>query len=365
MEFPFNGDETKLFGWLTVKYGEPTAQKFLDLKWTANQLLGASEASLKETAVINSVGARLFGELNTIKSQSQGATHMRSRQDIEKILFEELAIAPQKATVDKMVEYYSVQLPYVTSAGLVGLYDKAGRIPNTSTRATTKAIYGGLVLDGIFPGSGGRAELLRAFRGTQPLLVKIPREEDEAAAELLAFEQLGAYDPSLTCILGPVRKIELLREGRVVELAIEMPICTCSVDTVPRPADMAMVNRTALTLVTALNFIHSKNRVHGDVKLSNIMMREAGDQYLADLGSSVEVGANLATTLNSLPLHVINVNDLTATFELDWFQAGLSLVHLLNWKTGADRVGKEDVVRLLRSIDNPSESIETILKKLA
>ena len=51
-------------------------------------------------------------------------------------------------------------------------------------------------LDDNFPATGGRAELLRAFRGTQPLLVKISFDQAEAAAELQhAYNQLGAYFP--------------------------------------------------------------------------------------------------------------------------------------------------------------------------
>lgn len=263
-----------------------------------------------------------------------------------------------------MIEYYSVQLPFVTSDGLVALYQRAAKIPNTFTRAQVKSSYNGLVLDVIFPAKGGRADLLRAFRGTQPLLVKIPFDQTEAAAELHAFSQLGAYDPSATCILGPVVKLELQRDGGEMELAIEMPICTCSLATVPRPADMSMVDATALTLVTALSFLHSKNRVHGDVKLSNILIREAGNQFLSDLGSSVEIGAELATTLVSLP-RGMNAEGLKATVELDWFQAGLSVVHLLGVNSTEDRLAKEEVEEHLCNITNPSLSIQTLIEKLA
>jgi hypothetical protein len=288
---------------------------------------------------------------------------MATREDVLKAL-EEQAILPVNATVDKMIEYFSVQLPFVTPTALLQLYRRADKIPNTVTRAAAKSSYDGLVLDGIFPTIGGRAELLRAFRDTKPLLVKIPFDQTEAAAELHAFNQLGAYDPSVTCILGPVARLELQRDGREMELAIEMPICICSLASVPRPANTNMVHATAHTLVTALNFLHSRDRVHGDVKLSNILIRETGDQFLADLGSSVEIGAKLVTTLNSLPRST-NGEDLKATIELDWFQAGLSLVHLLGLKReDEDRMEKVQVAELLRSI-NPSSNIQAIVEKLA
>lgn len=289
---------------------------------------------------------------------------MRNRGDLLRVLRAK-AIEPVQAIVDKMVEYFSARLPFVTPDGLVKLYRRADKIPNTFTKAQAKSAFNGLVLDDVFPAIGGRAVLLRAFRGCQPLLVKIPLNQTEAAAELDAFSQLAAYDPSATCILGPIAKLELQRDhGRETDLAIEMPICTCSVATVPRPAVMGMVDATARTLVTALNFLHSKNRVHGDVKLSNILIRETGDQFLADLGSSVEIGAELATmTLNCLPRGT-NAEDLKATVELDWFQAGLSLVHLLGLKSAEDQLEKEEVKELLRTIVNPSSNIQVIMEKL-
>lgn len=81
-------------------------------------------------------------------------------------------------------------------------------------------------------------------------------DQTEAAAELYAYNQLGAFCPSVTCILGPVFKLELQRDGREMELAIEMLSCTCSVATVPLPADIEM-------MAWALIFVHSKNRMRG------------------------------------------------------------------------------------------------------
>ncbi len=87
------------------------------------------------------------------------------------------AIQPVNLIVDKIIEYFSAQLPFVNPAGLVQLYYRADRWTNTFTRALVKSSFSGLVLGEIFPATGGRAELLRAFRGTQPLLVKVPFDQ--------------------------------------------------------------------------------------------------------------------------------------------------------------------------------------------
>ena len=119
------------------------------------------------------------------------STRISSRGDLLKVLKAE-AIQPIELTVDKMIEYFSAQLQFVTPAGLAQLYYRADRIPSTSTRALAKSSFSGLVVGDIFPATGGRADLLRAFRGAKPLLVKIPFDQTEAAAELHAYNQLGA-----------------------------------------------------------------------------------------------------------------------------------------------------------------------------
>jgi len=104
---------------------------------------------------------------------------MRSRDDLFMTLSAQ-AIKPVEAIVDKVIEYFSSQLPFVSPDGLVKLYRRADRIPNTFTKAQAKSAFNGLVLDDVFPAIGGRAVLLRAFRGCQPLLVKIPLNQTEA-----------------------------------------------------------------------------------------------------------------------------------------------------------------------------------------
>jgi hypothetical protein len=259
-----------------------------------------------------------------------------------------------------MIEHFAAQLPFVDGNDLMKLYERAARIPNTVTRANVKSIYEGLVLDGIFKAPAGRAELFQAFRDGRPLLVKIPFDAFEAEVELTAFSDLGRYDPSETCILGPVTRLELQRVGRDLEVALLMPICTCSVASIPRPVENQVVDATAKTLVTSLRFLHSKGRVHGDVKLSNILIRQGGDQLLADLGSSVKFEAKLTTTLNSVPRST-NVEGLLASEALDWFQAGLCLLHLMGVVNIEDRMEVEEVKTRLQTLPHPYDQSSKII----
>jgi serine/threonine protein kinase len=72
----------------------------------------------------------------------------------------------------------------------------------------------------------------------------------------------------------------------------------------------------AQALLTALEFVHSKGIVHGDVKISNILIQK-GKFYLADFGSSVKMGEPLvSTTISSLP-DMISEDALIASEGLD------------------------------------------------
>lgn len=66
MQFPYQGDAAQLQDWIRNEYNQATAHKLRE--WKPSELLGASEATLKGE-VGDSIGGRLFGLLNTIKSR--------------------------------------------------------------------------------------------------------------------------------------------------------------------------------------------------------------------------------------------------------------------------------------------------------
>ena len=129
-----------------------------------------------------------------------------------------------------------------------------------------------------FGGSGWSFQplaVIRAFRGTQPLLVKIPFNWTEAVAERI-ISVFWDFPP----------KLELQRDGNAI---LHLPC-----DNRSSPSGWPDVHRTELFT------FQEPYRVHGNVKLSNILIGEAGDHFLAYLDSSVEIGAELVTkTLNS------------------------------------------------------------------
>jgi serine/threonine protein kinase len=211
---------------------------------------------------------------------------------------------------------------------------------------------------------GGRAELIRAFRGTQALLVKVPIDSVEALSEIAAFEALGSYNPDEVSIIGPVRKLSIHRRFRNEdEIALEMPLLTCSLAMIPQPVSSQVLRVVATSLVNALNFIHSKNIIHGDIKISNILVY--GDKlYLADFGSSVKIGEKVTSTTYSLIPENLSQDNLLATKALDWFQVALVLSHLMDYTSHDSRTSRENLLSFLAPLVQEIEEIQSIMSNL-
>jgi len=273
-----------------------------------------------------------------------------------------LAIDPKDAVVDAMIYYFPMSILLCSDDELGKLYTRAQNIPKTNTKAILQNNCNGLMLDGILLTEGGRAEFIRAFRGSSLLVVKIPFEQEEAINELEAFEALGEYNPEDVSIIGPVQKVSLKRENRIdIEVALEMPLLSCSLSLLPRPVSNQLLEEVAQALLTSLDFVHSKGRVHGDVKISNILLHDR-KFYLADFGSSAKIGGQLlSTTLSSLPDLSLGV-DLKASVELDWFQGVLALAHLKNYITPDQRTNAGFLRDVLQN--DGGNAVRTILSRL-
>lgn len=51
----------------------------------------------------------------------------------------------------------------------------------------------------------------------------------------------------------------------------------------PRPPDLADVHRIAVQLMSAVQFLHSKDLLHRNIKASNVLVRPTGDAVLSDM----------------------------------------------------------------------------------
>ena len=144
-----------------------------------------------------------------------------------------------------MIYLFSSQLNLgVDDIALISYYEHTLLVPEATTIATIKENYNGLILDDVFSSHGGRAVLIRVF---------------------------FLISPTDQCIIGPIERIILRRHFQDEKIAIIMPFLLCPLSTIPILVSDAIIQSTIKSLMKSLNFIHSKNIIHGDIKSSNLM----------------------------------------------------------------------------------------------
>jgi len=272
--------------------------------------------------------------------------------------------------IEKMIDLFSTQLLLTGEKGLVTYYERASNIPDTLTRAVLNETYGGLSLDGIIPqGHGGRSELIRAFRDTDVLILKIPFNNKDAEQEISFFKSIGLYNPHEQCVIGPVQGISIKRVGRSPEIGLLMPFLTSPLSLVPKPVNDSLLQLTITSLVKSLEFVHSKGYIHCDVKDSNLMLHN-NNVYLIDFGSAIFIGGDekepniTTTTVVNIPDYFYNnVDKEVVTEHLDWFQAALLLLTLICKRPKEEKNNCEEVCQLLEEYIPGSEHIRMKMMK--
>lgn len=137
---------------------------------------------------------------------------------------------------------------------------------------------------------------LYAFRDNLPMVLKIPGHKSKSKAECELFDQIGREAMDQNLALVPVQLLELKggsvlkkehSQEKIFGAGILMPHYTCTFATYPIPISIKFAKAVFLQLSPAINFIHSKQWMHGDIKPSNIFITAEGSAKLGDYGSSV------------------------------------------------------------------------------
>jgi hypothetical protein len=136
-------------------------------------------------------------------------------------------------------------------------------------------------------GSGGEGVVYRAFDGRrqQPVAVKVLHVDDPSAVPLLKREFRFLRD-LIHPALVPLHELVVDRELSFYS----MGLITGHDFLVASSAEIDL-RRHLLQLAEVLAFLHGTDRVHRDVKPSNVLVKEGGQVVLLDFGIGLKLGA--------------------------------------------------------------------------
>ena len=197
-----------------------------------------------------------------------------------------------------MSPYLCVQAISVTTAEeAYTIYANAENSPQSTTRAFAREY--GVTIDGqlLFPGPQ-RALFVRAFEnGNVAMVLKIPHEACQVPKECLLYEHVGQDAKMQDIALVPVRNLPLEESSshcpgtsspeRSLRAGILMPNYSYTLHDIPKPINIEVATELFNRLSRAIDFLHDREWLHGDVKSANIFCKDDGHAYLGDYGSSV------------------------------------------------------------------------------
>jgi serine/threonine protein kinase len=144
---------------------------------------------------------------------------------------------------------------------------------------------------------GSQATFLYIFRGTVPMILKIPVEASKVDGECRFYENV--YRSSSHFVvdvpLVPVQILNLCGSAqsskyspvKVIEKGILMPRYSSSLCDIPVPISAEVAVVVGLRIVEAIKCMHACEYLHGDIKPGNIFIDSLGQAWLGDYGSSV------------------------------------------------------------------------------
>ena len=206
----------------------------------------------------------------------------------------------------------------------VELYDEMKMLPSTTTTARLKEETQ-IHLNG--PAGAENINILIGSRSDKtPVIVKIliatpnhPKLHistltETCRKEAQVCERLSLSSTTLPFVLSEV--VDIGDAQHVFRKAIVMPTYVRTVADSARLLPASLIDGSK-RMVLALNYMHSLDLVHMDVKGSNILIDQAGDWYLGDFGSACDINDPVITTTPSF--YPADLCGLPAHPKYDWF----------------------------------------------
>lgn len=220
-----------------------------------------------------------------------------------------------------------------TSEQAFKLYNEVISFPSSITRAEVLK-SSNIAIDGIIPMRGAQTATFHyAFEKGLPKVLKIPENQYKVSLECALYESVGAEAEQNNIPLVPVEQLRL--RGNVqrsfhspfkeIVSGIIMPPYWCTLSDIPIPEESDRILMIAERIGIALEFLHKKKWLHGDVKPGNIFVDFNGMVWLGDYGSNVQF-SNIKNYTGGTPKY--QLTDITADTNGKIDRVGLALTLL-------------------------------------
>lgn len=171
--------------------------------------------------------------------------------------------------------------------------------------------------------SNEKQYIIKLLRVTTDIPYDVQVKEIEQEARVV--ELLCLNSPEYALVQMEVLEVEM---NNFIMKALKMPRYTCALSDYPRMWSNHTI-RDGLELVSAIEFIHSQEIVHMDIKESNILIKESSDGktrlFLGDSGSSKVIGESITSTNIASYSRKILLRQ-PALAEYDWFMLLMTLL---------------------------------------
>ena len=152
------------------------------------------------------------------------------------------------------------------------------------------------------------------------------------------------------------------------ELLIVMEYCAGgSVKDVMRKLNITMTEEQMIVIVRdvlkGLDYLHSRNKIHRDIKAANILLSEDGLAKIGDFGVSEAIDSNssrkrsIIGTLLWLPPEVINQDPNYGT-PIDIWSLGITIVEMGDGEPPFNNLEQNAALQEIRNVDKPAASFK-------
>ena len=211
----------------------------------------------------------------------------------------------------------------------------------------------------------------------RPINVDIKRQEIDMEAEVCKLLDLAACRPELALVQVEVHNVEVTSDissavgvGSGKFQALLMPTYARTLTDNPMSFENVLV-RQGHRLIEALEFMHSHELTHNDIKGDNIFISYTGDWYLGDFGSSKRVGETITSSTDSFYFEPLVLVSKPASKEIDYFMFLVTLLietlekkqefREIFYNSNAYHISYDKVIKYCETLSQKNNDLSTVL----